>query len=348
MPIAYTYIDRNKRRSVWFIVLFAVASVVFTYVATLGFYVLLGALDYLRPTGFLTWGSTLSQAWLHTLQACRWLVPVCVLISAFWAHLALTEGDELVLSRIPGVRYLAKFEDESEASTLLENLSITVGMPTPRLYVLADSSMNAFTVGVRPERAAVVVSEGLLKNLDRTQLEGVLAHELAHIRNYDVRTMTVLVTCLAFFTFAGEYLFYGTEKENIYDENGLELRRMSRRTGFLAYIGLMMLIYGYLLAPLIRLGLSRTRERLADADPALITRHPRALARALWRISADSRIEALDSSVLLGAMCIATPAGRPNFFERISGLSSSHPPVEERIYALNDMDGMFEQFPTAR
>ena len=211
----------------------------------------------------------------------------------------------------------------------------------PRLYLLEDNSLNAFSVGTSPENCAIVVSKGLLANLDRVQLEAVLAHELAHIRNQDTRTMTVLVTCLAFFTFVGEYFFYIHEKDDIYEEGDLSISRIRQPFGFLAYIGWVLLMYGYVIAPLLRLGLSRTREQLADADAALMTRHPRALAKALWRISMDSRIEALDRTALLGALCIETPAKETTWFGWFSGLYRSHPPIEDRIRALNDMDGMF-------
>ena len=339
MALAYTYIRRNQRRSQLFIILFALSLVVFTYLATVGFYVLIEALAYLRPTGFLTWGSTLSLAMTKSADACRWLLPICVLVSAFWARLAIKEGVEFILGRIHHVRPLLKW-DAYEAYTILETLCIRTGDPLPQLYELKDSALNAFSVGTNPKESAIVLSSGTLEKLSRTELEGVLAHELAHIRNYDVRTMTVMVTCLAFFTFAGEYFFYGMEKYDIYEQSRVDLRDI-RPMGPLAYIGLMLMIYGYVIAPLLRLGLSRARERLADAEAALTTRYPRGLARALWHMSADCRLKAMKNSMLFGALCIVVPDDKPNLFELLSGLASSHPPVEERICALNDMDGMF-------
>lgn len=344
MALAYDYSAQNRRKSVLLIILFALSTLVFAYLATWGFYILGGVFSYFSSTGYLTWGSTMAHALVQTLETCKWLLPLCLLVSLFWANVALNEGEDFILGRLTGVKLLPRY-DEYGANTLLTNLCIRTGDYVPRVYVINDSSMNAFAVGSTPENSAVVLSKGLLKKLEYVQLEAVLAHELAHIRNGDTRLMMVLVMCLAFFTFTGEYLFYGTEKDNIYEENGIDLQRVSRPMGFLAYIGLMLLIYGYVIAPLLRCGLSRTRERLADAEAALITRHPRALAKALWRISTDSRIEALDSTVLLSAMCIASSSGKPTLFERLSGLASSHPPVEERIYALNDMDGMFLHLP---
>ena len=343
MALAYTYIRRNRWCSTLFIVLFALSLMLFTYLTVYGLYVLGGILSYFRPTGFLTWGSTWSRAFYQTLDTCKWVLPICVLVSAFWVRLAIKEGAEFILARVRGVRPLLKWDAE-EAYTILETLCIRTGDPMPRLYELQDSSMNAFSVGARPEDAAIVLSSGLLEKLSRVQLEGVLAHELAHLRNLDVRTMTIMMTCLAFFTFAGEYFFYGTEKYDIYEQGNIDLRHVSRPMGPLAYIGLMLMIYGYFVAPLLRLGLSRTRERLADAEAALTTRYPRGLARALWQISSDCHLEALRNSLLLGALCIMTPKEKPNLFEWLSGLAASHPPVEERIRALNDMDSMFTDF----
>lgn len=339
MAVAYTYIRRNQLRSQLFIVLFALSLMIFIYLSTFGFYVLAGILAYARPTGFLTWGSTFSLAMMKSIDACRWLLPLSVLISVFWARLAIKEGVDFVLARVRRVRPLLKW-DAYEAHTILETLCIRTGDPLPQLYEIKDSALNVFSVGAHPEESAIVISSAALEKLSRTELEGVFAHELAHIRNYDVRTMTVMVTCLAFFTFAGEYFFYGMEKYDIYEQSSVDWRDI-RPMGPLAYVGLMLMIYGYVVAPLLRLGLSRTRERLADAEAALTTRYPRGLARALWHMSANCRLTAMKNSMLFGALCIVVPEDKPNLFEMLSGLAYSHPPVEERICALNDMDGMF-------
>ena len=343
MATAYEHIQRNKRRSMILILLVPVSFVIFVYVAVMLFFLLWSGIDYLKPTSYLTFGSTLQLFHAKAMNVCSLLLPVGFLTGAFWAAIAIKEGDNILLNRIGGARLLYYFEAE-DAHQLLENLCIATGMPKPQLYVLEDTSLNAFAVGASPEASAIVLSSGLLEKLDRAQLEAVLAQQLAHIRMYDVRMMSMLIMCLAFFTFAGEYFFYGTERANI-DSWEDVARSPMVRVPVLMYVGAVLIGYGYLLAPLIRFALSRNYQFLADAQAALMTRYPKGLARALWYISEDSRLEALDCTELLGVLCVENPHKHVTFFSRLSGLFKSHPPVEERIRALNDMDGLFLHLP---
>lgn len=347
MATAYEYIERNKQRSLVLTALFPLSFVLFAYLAVLGFFIFWGLLKYFHYANVFSFGSIWRHSFLSAHETCAWLLPFCFIVSCFWAWLAYRQGDQMVLDSIPGVRAASRW-DEFDAYSLLENLCISAGMPLPQLYVLEDASMNAFAVGMHPARAGIVVSRGLLKRLDRAQLEAVLAHELAHIRHYDTRLMAIIITCTAFFTFAGELLIYGTERDNADDSWQATVKRvhLHARVPVFVYPGFALLAYGYFIAPVIRFALSRMRESLADAQAALTTRHPRALARALWKISEDSRIEALDGRPLIGAMCIERPHGPDRFFDRLSGVGRSHPPVEERIRALNDMDGLFDTFST--
>lgn len=343
MATTYEYIERNKRRSLILAALFPVSFVLFAYAAVLLFFILLGLLQYAHYTNVFSFGSVWNQSFLSAHETCVWLLPFCLAVSVFWAWIAYRSGDQLVLDSIPGVRPLERWNCLDEY-TLLENISLSQGVPLPQLYMIKDDSMNAFSVGMSPARAGIVVSSGLLKRLDRTQLEAVFAHEIAHIMNYDTRLMAIIITCTGFFTFAGEFLIYGTERENADDSWEGTVNRLNFHARFplFVYPGFALLVYGYFLAPVIRFALSRTRENLADAQAALITRYPRALARALWKISQDSRIEVLDGRELIGAMCVERPYGKGGFFAYLSGLGQSHPPVEDRIRALNDMDGLFD------
>jgi len=340
MPTAYDYIEQNKRRSRWLVALFPISFTLFIYLAVLLFYILIGILFYTRPNNIWSFGSIWDTAFVSAHDLCKWILPLCFALAIFWAWQAWKQGDMMILDALPSVRPLDKWE-ALEVYELLENLCITSGDYLPQLYLLEDDSMNAFAIGMSPMHAGIVVSSGLLKKLNRTQLEGVLAHELAHIRHYDTRLMVIIVTCLAFFTFAGEMLFYGTEKDKRgSDSLSQDLEPLRRvRIPHMVYIGAALMCYGYFVAPIIRFALSRTREYLADAEAVLLTRYPKGLASALWKISQDSRIEALDNHSLLGAMCIEIPREEHSFFERISGIGQTHPPVGERIRVLRDMDG---------
>lgn len=339
MSTAYDYIESNKRKSRWIVALFPISFTLFVYGSVLLFFILLGVLSYFRSTNIWSFDSIWWHSMLSAHETCIWLLPMCFALAVFWAWQAWKQGDQIVLESIPHVRPLYKW-DEPEVYNLLENLCISSGDYLPQLYILEDESMNAFSIGMSPMKAGIVVSTGLIKQLDRTQLEGVLAHELAHIRHYDTRLMIILLTCLGFFTFAGEFLFYGTEKENLpneWEQNTISLRHI--RMPLLSYAGGMLMIYGYFVAPMIRFALSRTRESLADAQAVLLTRYPKGLISALWRISQDSGLEVLEGHSLLGTMCIARPVRKGSFFERISGVGRTHPPVEDRILALREMDG---------
>ena len=340
MPTAYDYIEKNKRRSRILVALFPISFIIFIYLSVLVFYILLGCLFYVRPNNIWSFGSLWSMAFVSAHDLCKWLLPLCFALAVFWAWQAWKQGDQIILDALPSVRPLDKW-DALEVYELLENLCISSGDYLPQLYLLEDDSMNAFAVGMSPMRAGIVVSSGLLKKLNRVQLEGVLAHELAHIRQYDTRLMVILITCLAFFTFAGEMLFYGTEKEKLGSDSLAQdmepLRRV--RIPIFVYMGAALMCYGYFIAPVLRFALSRTREYQADAQAVLLTRYPKGLASALWKINSDSHLEVLDRNSLLGAMCIEKPSEHQSWFDRISGIGQSHPPVEDRICALRDMDG---------
>lgn len=342
MATVYDYIERNKRKSLILVALFPVSFALFAYISVLLGYLLWGVLRYNQSNNIWSFASLWHQSFLSAHELCKWVLPLAVGLAIFWAWQAWKQGDQIVLENVPLLRRLDKFE-AYDAYTLLENLCISTGDYMPQLYVIDDDSMNAFAVGMDPMHGGIVLSSGLLKNLDRVQLEAVLAHELAHIRHYDTRVMVIIITCVAFFTFAGEMLFFGQERDSIgegFAENVAPFQR-TRGMPLLVYVGGMLLIYGYFLAPFLRFALSRTCESLADGQAVLATRHPRALISALWKIEKDSRIEALDTNSLLGGLCIARPKGEETLFERLSGIGRTHPPIEERIRDLNDMDGLF-------
>ena len=213
--------------------------------------------------------------------------------------------------------------------TTAENMAIAAGLPKPKLYVINDASPNAFATGRDPEHAIVVASTGILDRLDRTELEGVIAHEMSHIKNFDIRLMaivTVLVGTIAFIAdmFMRNLWWGGSRRDNNRSGGG----------GFLI-IGIILAILSPLIATLIKLAVSRKREYLADASAANLTRHPDALADALEKIASDPHPMRNVSSAT-AHLFISNP------FKKESGqwftsLFNTHPPVSERVRILRAM-----------
>ena len=167
-------------------------------------------------------------------------------------------------------------------------------------------------------------------------MQGVIAHELAHIENRDTTLMVVAIAGISFFTLVGEFMLRLATRAG----------RFGRKKGgqgalLLLLIGVIFMAFGYIVAPILRFAMSRQREYLADATAALTTRTPGALATALEKIAEDPRVEILDAHPSMAVMCIEAPGGeeRPNFFNRLTGLYASHPPIASRIGRLRAMDG---------
>ncbi len=222
--------------------------------------------------------------------------------------------------------------DEPEYYRIVENLCIGSGLPMPKVYVIEDGAPNAFATGRDPKHAAVTVTRGLLDKLDKAELEGVIAHEMSHIGNYDIRIMTItvvlvgLVALLADFFMRWTWFGSGSRKNN------------SDRGGNLQLILLVVAILFAILAPIaaqvIHLAISRRREYLADASGALLCRNPDALARALEKISADpDPLE--EANKATAHLYFANPLH--DHTSRLNGLFNTHPPVEERIRLLRAM-----------
>ncbi len=209
----------------------------------------------------------------------------------------------------------------------VENLCISVGMPMPRLYVIHEMQPNAFATGRDEKHAVIAVTTGLLNRLEKIELEGVLAHELAHIKNKDMLLQTVVVILAGFITIIADFLLrmsiFGSSKEN---KNP---------------IGLAILIIAAIITPIavtiIQLTISRKREFLADATGALMTRYPDGLANALKKISADPN-EMLKYNNATAHIYISSPIKGEKTRNWFSKLFMTHPPVEERVAALQGMD----------
>lgn len=222
-----------------------------------------------------------------------------------------------------------------ELYRVVENLSITAGLPMPKVYIIEDSAPNAFATGRDPEHAVVAATTGILTKLDKTELEGVIAHELSHVGNYDIRLMalvTVLVSIIALLSdWFLRFTFFGGRNDD--NEGGDQMQLI-----FMG-IGLVLAILAPIIGSLMQLAVSRRREYLADASGALLTRYPEGLASALKRISSDKEpLEAANKAT--SGLYIVNPLreGVKGGGGWLAGLFSTHPPIEERIARLDAME----------
>ena len=236
-------------------------------------------------------------------------------------------SDRVVVA-LTGAKEIKRGEHR-ELWNLVENLSITAGLPMPKVYIVEDGAPNAFATGRDPEHAVVAVTTGLLGILDRTELEGVLAHELSHVGNRDMLVSTVAVVLAGFVAIVADMLmrsmmFGGGDRD--------------RHPAFLI-IGVIGIILAPIAAQLIQLAISRKREYLADASGALLTRYPEGLASALEKISSYSR-PMKRANTATAHLFIADPFGaeKKSIGQRVSGLFQTHPPAGERIRILRGMD----------
>lgn len=210
-----------------------------------------------------------------------------------------------------------------ELHRIVENLAITAGLPKPRVYIIEDAAPNAFAAGRSPEHSVVAVTTGLLARLDRSELEGVIAHELAHIGNRDILLMTVAVVLVGFVAILTDFFlrisFYGSDRDH--------------KNPILFIAAIVAIIIAPLAAQLIQFAVSRRREFLADASGALLTRYPEGLASALKKISSyEAPMER--ASHATAHLFISNPFGAHEASRFIAKIFSTHPPVEERIAAL--------------
>jgi heat shock protein HtpX len=247
-------------------------------------------------------------------------------ISAFTGYYA---SDKIALA-ISHARPVTK-EEYPYLFNVVEGLAIAAGVPAPRCYVINDTAPNAFAAGRNPEHSVICVTTGLLGKLNRAELEGVVAHEMSHIKNYDIRLQTLAVVMVGIIVLLGDWIMRSVWF------GGRGRRSGGDRTGagaIFLVIGLVFAAFGPLIAQLLRLAVSRRREFLADASGAMLTRYPPGLASALRKISADTEpLEAANKAT--AHMYIVNPL--KNLKGGMNKLFSTHPPIEERIAALEKM-----------
>lgn len=215
----------------------------------------------------------------------------------------------------------------------IEGLAIAAGLPKPpKVYVIEDSALNAFATGRDPEHAVVTVTTGLLAKLNRLELEGVIAHELSHIKNYDIRVMMLAAVMVGLTVLLSDFLLrsflWGGAKSHEREHNNLSI--------LFIFIGVMLAILSPLIGEIIKLAISRKREFLADASGALLTRYPQGLADALRKIKNDPDPLVDYANKATAHLFISTPF-RKGKSSLMKGLFSTHPDIDERIRRLEMM-----------
>ena len=245
-----------------------------------------------------------------------------------WMLIVMNIGGDMMLSFAGATELDSSSKENKKIYNLVENTALAAGLPTPKVYIINDESLNAFATGKDPEHAAVALTSGIIKKLNTLELQGVIAHELAHIGNRDVKLNMMIISGVSIFGFLADLLFrmHFTNNSRDNEKNQLGIVILAAAITFM--------IFNFLVAPLLRLAVSRCREYAADSTGAVITHNPQALADALKKISQDARVEVLDSAKEMAAACIYTPLKMEAF-----SLTSTHPPVEERIKRLEQMSG---------
>ena len=257
------------------------------------------------------------------------ILYIAVIFSTFSALISYYFSDQITLT-MSGAKQI-DLKTQPQLYQIVENLTITAGLPMPRVYIIEDTAMNAFATGRNPKNAVVCATTGLLSRLNETELEGVLAHELSHIGNYDIRFMTLVVVLVGIITLLADWMLraslFGGGDDN------------DNKNPVFMIAGLILLIISPLIAMLIQLAVSRKREFLADASGALLTRYPEGLASALEKISADH--EPLETANKATAhLFIVNPLNNQSNDSRswLASLFNAHPPIEERIKRLREMN----------
>ena len=256
------------------------------------------------------------------------ILAIAVIYSLITSFLSYWYSDKIVLSMAGAIP--VKKEDNPELYRLVENLCITAGLPLPKIYILNEEQPNAFATGRDPEHSAIAITQGLLKRLERQELEGVIAHELSHVGDRDTLLQTAVVVLTGIILVITNLFFrinfWGGKRRSEKDEAG----------AIMLVISLALIILAPILATLIKLAISRKREFLADAKGALLTRYPEGLARALEKISQDEHpLSSVQNST--AHLYIASPFKGEEKESWLANLFMTHPPIEKRIKILREM-----------
>jgi heat shock protein HtpX len=319
----YTHIQANRRRSVALVI----GLFVLVYVLTYAFALLFRAFDLGPPVP----GGALQDYLRAAARDLLWLAPVVTAATALWVW-AASRFHQGIIDSVTGSAGVGR-DDDPRLYNLLENLCISRGLPMPRLKIMETERLNAFATGMNEKQYAITVTRGLLAALDDAELEAVLAHELTHIRNEDVRMMVTAVVIAGVISFFGELVFRWFDVMPRWSGSSSRSSSSSDSKSkggggafFAILIALAMIAVAWALSLVIRFALSRSREYLADAGSVELTKNPDAMISALLKISGKGELEGVPSGLM--EMCVDNP--RSGFAD----LFATHPPIEERVDAL--------------
>ena len=336
MLTIYDHIASNNRKTFMLLLLFPVSlCIIVTIALTIAFNIIGDTqfiYEFLYPYANIIqdYNIEVTETNIYFLTAVAYVLNVAPYIlgaGIIWLTISWFLGDKMMLWGANAKPL--ELKDNPQIYRMVENVAISAGLPRPNLYIIQDDSLNAFATGRNPQHASITLTTGIISKLEPLELEGVIAHEMAHIGNRDIRLNMLIITGLSIFGFLADALrlrmHYVTGDK---DRSKLVIVYMA--------IFIALSLFNFIIAPLIQLAISRSREYSADATGALITRNPKALASALHKISTDTRVEVLDKQKNISTACIADPREKQFAF---TSAFSTHPPIEKRIARLLQMSG---------
>ncbi|MEA3272356.1 MAG: M48 family metallopeptidase [Patescibacteria group bacterium] len=292
----YSQIDRNKRRSIILVMIFVAVIILLGWI-------------FGKITGYGYAG--------------LWIAVIISIVMSLFSYYS---GDKIALAT-SGAKEIKK-TDNPYVYRMVENLCITAGLPMPKVHIISEPAINAFATGRDPEHASIAITQGAIDKLENEELEGVIAHELSHVKNYDIRLMMIVIVLIGIVVLMSDMLirfqFFGHRRS----------RESNQIGAILLVVGIILAILSPIFAQLIQLAISRKREYLADASGALLTRYPDGLANALEKIGKQG--QALKRANNATAhLYISNPFGKKK--RLFANLFATHPPVEKRVAELRKM-----------
>ena len=274
----------------------------------------------------------LSWVFAQLFEFGRYAYVLAIVLAVAMTFGSYYASDKIVLA-VSKAKPISK-EDYPYLYNVVEGLALAAGLPKPRCYIIDDTAPNAFASGRNPKNAIVVVTKGLLAKLNRVELEGVIAHEMSHIKNYDVLVQTLAVVMVGVVALLSDWIL----RSFFWGARGRRRSSSRDRSGdlgaIIAIVGVLLAIFSPLIAQLLRFSVSRKREFLADANGALLTRYPPGLASALRKLDADREpLEVANKAT--AHLYIVNPL--KEYKGKTNKMFSTHPPIEERISALENM-----------